>query len=85
MVTFSLVTPVDMGPRIKRLRKQRGLTQPELAAQIGVHRVYLANLESPDAAKHHRAPSLGTIEKLAKALKTSVGQLLGERSAKRSK
>jgi DNA-binding XRE family transcriptional regulator len=79
------VTPTDMGPRIKRLRKQHGLTQAELAEKIGVQRVYIARLESHDTASHYRRPSLATLERLAKALKTSVGQLLGERRAKRSK
>ncbi len=71
-----------MGPRIKRLRKQHGLTQAELAEKIGVQRVYIARLESPDAAKHHRRPSLPVLEKLAKALKTSIGQLLGEKRSR---
>jgi DNA-binding XRE family transcriptional regulator len=79
------VTPTDMGPRIKRLRKQRGLTQAELAEKVGVQRVYIARIESQDTASHYRRPSLATLERLAKALKTSVGQLLGERRAKRSK
>ncbi len=68
-----------MGPRIKRLRERRGLTQAELAEKIGINRVSIAKLESPDAAKHHRSPSLATIEKLAEVLRTSVGQLLGEK------
>ena len=68
-----------MGPRIKRLRRQRGLTQEQLAKTLGVSVIHVANLESPDTAPHHRNPSLPTAEKLAKALRVSLGTLLGER------
>jgi HTH-type transcriptional regulator, cell division transcriptional repressor len=68
-----------MGPRIKRWRKRRGMTQAELAAVIGVTVIHVANLESPDDAPHHRNPSLGTAEKIAKALRVPLSTLLGER------
>jgi transcriptional regulator with XRE-family HTH domain len=71
-----------MGPRIKRLRKQRGLTQAELAEKIGINRVSLAKLESPDAAKHHLTPSLATLEKLARMLRVNPGTLLGAKKGK---
>jgi transcriptional regulator with XRE-family HTH domain len=77
------LSPKGMGPRIKRLRKLRGLTQEQLAKAIGVTVIHVANLESPDQAKHHRNPSLPTVEKLAQALKCAVGDLLGERRGKR--
>ncbi len=73
------MTPTGLGPRIKKLRKARGLSQVELARRVEITSVYLSNLESQDAASHHRRPSLTTLEKLARVLKTSVGQLLGER------
>ena len=62
--------------RIKELRKARKWTQAELAERIGVSRVHLANLESADAASHHRTPSLATLEKLAKAFKVPLAKLL---------
>jgi transcriptional regulator with XRE-family HTH domain len=63
---------------IKRLRMRRGLTQVELAHRAGIARGYLAQLE----AGHKRAPSVAVLEKLAKVLKTSVGQLLGEKRSR---
>jgi transcriptional regulator with XRE-family HTH domain len=62
--------------RIKRLRQAKGWTQAELAKKLGVSRVHVANLESPDDAAHHRQPSLGLLEKLAKALGVPVTALL---------
>ena len=35
------------------------------------------NIESPDDAPHHRTPSLATLEKLAKAFRVKVADLLG--------
>jgi transcriptional regulator with XRE-family HTH domain len=62
--------------RLKKLRKARGLSQEKVAALVGISRVHLANLESPNTAKHHRAPSLATLEKLARALKVKVADLV---------
>lgn len=73
------MAPTELGPRIKWWRKRRGLTQTELADRIDVHRVHVANMESRDTAKHHRRPSLATIEQIAKALRVDVSTLLGER------
>ena len=63
--------------RIKRLREEKGWTQAELAGRLGVSRVHVANLESPDAAAHHRTPSLAILEKLAKTFRVKVADLLG--------
>ena len=70
------MSPRKLGVRIKRFREQRGWTQTKLATKIGVSRVHLANIESPDDAPHHRVPSLATLEKLAKALRVKVADLL---------
>jgi transcriptional regulator with XRE-family HTH domain len=70
------LSPRKLGVRIKRFREQRGWTQTKLATKIGVSRVHLANIESPDDAPHHRVPSLATLEKLAKALRVKVADLL---------
>jgi Predicted transcriptional regulators len=53
------------------------MTQEQLAKKIGVSVIHVANLESPDSVSHHRNPSLATLEKLAKALKVPVTELLG--------
>ncbi len=66
------MAPVErLAMRLKVLREQRGLSQEQLAARAGVSRGYLARLET---ARHD--PTLNTLEKLAKALKIKVAELL---------
>ncbi|MBI2526766.1 MAG: helix-turn-helix transcriptional regulator [Candidatus Rokubacteria bacterium] len=62
--------------RIKRLRTDRGLSQAALAKKLGISRVHLANIEAPDDAPHHRTPSLALLEKLSKALRTPLADLM---------
>ena len=57
--------------RLTALRRQQGLTQTALAQQAGISREYLARLE-----KGVQDPTLGTLTKLAKALKVAVVELL---------
>jgi transcriptional regulator with XRE-family HTH domain len=71
------VPPRKLGMKIKRRREELDMTQADLAARVGISRVHLANIESADTAKHHRSPSLATLEKIAKALKSKVTELLG--------
>jgi len=56
---------------MKRIRNERGLTQQTLADNTKIHRVYLAQIEGAT-----RAPSLEMLERLAKALKVTVGELV---------
>jgi transcriptional regulator with XRE-family HTH domain len=65
------MTVERMALRLKRLRERRGMSQEELAAKAGIHRVYLARLETA-----RQDPRLTTLEKLAKALKVKVAELL---------
>jgi transcriptional regulator with XRE-family HTH domain len=58
--------------KLKALRTARGLTQVELAKKIQMKQASLARLES--GAKPN--PTLDTLRKLAKALKTTVGKLV---------
>lgn len=66
---------IEMGRFIARLRKEKGLTQAELAGQL--------NLTDKAVSKWERglsAPDIGTLEPLAGALGVSVAELLhGER------
>ncbi len=57
--------------RLKQLRKQRGLTQAQLAKKMGLSHGYLARLE---IGMHD--PPLSTLAKLAKALKVTVAKLV---------
>jgi transcriptional regulator with XRE-family HTH domain len=60
-----------LGNRIKALREARGMTQEALAAKAAVSRGYLARLE---IGRHD--PTVGMVEKLARALGVKVIELL---------
>jgi transcriptional regulator with XRE-family HTH domain len=62
--------------RIKELRNKKGLTQEALAKRARIHPVYLAQIEGSAKNPPTRTPSLPMLEKLAKALKVKVGELL---------
>jgi transcriptional regulator with XRE-family HTH domain len=57
--------------RIKALREKRGLSQQALADKAGLSRTYLARLETA-----RQDPTLSTLEKLAKALKVKLPELV---------
>jgi transcriptional regulator with XRE-family HTH domain len=62
-----------MGQKIRNLRKIKNLTQAELAEIIGMHEVSVRSWESDS-----KAPNSSVMLKLAVALDTSVGYLVGE-------
>jgi transcriptional regulator with XRE-family HTH domain len=57
--------------KLKRLRQDRQLSQQALADKAGISREYLARLEGA-----RQDPTLGTLEKLAKALRVKVSALI---------
>lgn len=59
------------GERVRKLREQRGLTQEQLADKAGMHFTYVGQIE-----RGVRNPSLVNIEKLARALNVSGGDIL---------
>ena len=61
----------QFGRRIKKLRKNRKMTQEELADSAGVERSYMGAIE-----RGERSPTLDKIAAIAKALKVSAGELL---------
>jgi len=66
------MTPGErMAKRLKTLRRRRGLTQEALATKAGLSRTYLARLETA-----RQDPTLGTLVKLAQALRVPVVRLL---------
>ena len=60
-----------MAKKLKALRAERGWSQVDLAARAGISRVHLARIET-----ERLEPTLGVIERLAKALKVKAGALL---------
>jgi transcriptional regulator with XRE-family HTH domain len=54
--------------RIATLRKERGFTQEKLAAESGIDRVAIANIE-----RGHRRPTVTTLFRMADAMGISVG------------
>ena len=56
---------------LQKLRARRRLTQAVLAERAGVHRVTIARLETGA-----RGPGLDVLEKLAKALRVRLTDLL---------
>ena len=61
------------GQQLQRLRTNRGLTQEQLAVKAGLVRVYVTKLEQGE-----HDPTLTMLVRLAKALRVSVTELLGE-------
>lgn len=59
------------GGRVRELRKERGLSQVELAAKVGIDRSYMGFLE-----RGERNPSLEVIAKIAEALSVTPDELL---------
>lgn len=57
-----------MSSKLKELRKQKKLSQEELARKSGVSRAVISGLESGRV----EITTTGTLNKLAKALETSI-------------
>ena len=58
------------GDRVKEMRAQRGWTQEDMAERSGLHRSYLAAIESGS-----RNPTLDIIVKIANGLHAPVADL----------
>lgn len=58
-----------LADRIERLRKEKGLTQEELAEKAGLHRAYFWEIENG------KNISIKTAYKIAKGLGVSLAQL----------
>ena len=65
------------GLSIRDLRKQQGLSQELLAAEAGLDRAFLSQVETG-----RKQPSLLTIFRLASALKLDVSELFKEVEAR---
>ena len=56
---------------LRSLRKKTGLSQEAFADEVGVHRTYMGGIE-----RGKRNPSITIIDKIAKTLGVSCGELL---------
>lgn len=63
----------QVGEKIRRRRKELGLTQVEVAKRAGISQSALSDIE-----KLTKNPSVSTIKLLAPALRTSVAELMDE-------
>ncbi len=61
-----------LAKNLRRLRQKRGWSQETFAAEAGLHRTYVSDLE-----RGARNPTITVVEKLAVALKVGAGDLLG--------
>ena len=63
---------VDVGERIRKVRKLAGLTQRELAERIHMSQSYIADMER---SRHN--PSLSALKLIADALQVDVAEFVG--------
>lgn len=61
-----------VGDRIRHIRKQKGLTQDQLARQCDIPYTTLTKLESNVITK----PTIQTVEKIAKGLEMTIDEIL---------
>lgn len=62
---------IKFGRRVKELRKEKNLTQQQLAEISGLHKNYIGMIE-----RGERNPSLVNIELLAKSFEISLSELV---------
>jgi len=60
----------QLGQTIIRLRKERNLSQEEMAMRMGICRRYLSDVENG-----RRQVSVGVVERVARVLGVSIGEL----------
>ena len=67
----------NIGARLADLRRQRGLTQKDLAARVGVEQPFISNYERGELRLHSEV-----ILQIADVLKVSTDELLGRKKIK---
>jgi len=65
----------SVGQRIREIRKDRNLTQRELADRVGINFTYLSRIEN-DRLDDEQTPREETLQKIADALDADVDELL---------
>lgn len=61
----------QFGKRVKAIRFDKGLSQGDVARRLKLHRSYISGIE-----RGVRNPSLGVVEKIAKALGVTISKLI---------
>jgi transcriptional regulator with XRE-family HTH domain len=78
--TPAVVVPVDekvIGARLREWRKRQGMSQAELAAELGINQTAVSDYETGEARIH-----AAMLAALARVLRTSADELLGLSSAR---
>jgi transcriptional regulator with XRE-family HTH domain len=75
-MTATSKTIAAIGPRLRRLRRDKGMTVEALAAAARLNKGFLSRLE-----RGAKQPSIDTVLRLAAALDVPVGQLFGEQTS----
>ncbi len=60
-----------LGLNVKRLRKEKGLSQEDFSFEAEIHRTYVSDVE-----RGARNPTITIVERFAKALGVTPGKLL---------
>ena len=68
-----------VGLNVQRARRERGLSQEELAHRAAVHQTYLSGVE-----RGRRNPTILVLDKIARALDLDPADLLRRRDGERS-
>jgi len=64
---------LKVGERIRNLRLEMNINQDDFARKANIHRAHVGKLENGEVD-----PTLGTLYKVAKALKVDVGRLVAK-------
>lgn len=62
---------LKFGDKMQKVRKEKGISQEELASMLSMHRTYVGMVE-----RGERNPTIRTLYKIAKALKVDSSELL---------
>lgn len=68
---------IKFGDNVRRIRKEKGLSQEELAYKADLHRTYIGMIERAE-----KNITITNIEKIAKALNVSISSLLDNEHGK---
>ncbi len=64
---------IKFGKRVRKLRKEKGFSQEELAFRADLHRTYIGMIERAE-----KNITLINIEKIANGLETNINELFNE-------